>query len=66
MNTIHRTELRKLIDDDAPVIEVLPKEEYDLEHISGAINIPLKSLNAEAVSRLDKAGPVVTYCNGFT
>lgn len=66
MNTIDRTELQKLIADTTPVIEVLPNEEYATEHISGAVNIPLKSLDAETVSRFDKVSPVVTYCNGFT
>ena len=46
----------------AQLIEVLPDKEYAEEHLPGAINIPLKSLNAEAVSDLDRSGPVVVYC----
>ena len=41
--------------------EVLPAEEYRDEHIEGAANIPLKRLNRETTSHLDKARPVIVY-----
>lgn len=65
MKTIDRAEARKLLEDGAQLIEVLPQPEYEMEHILGAVNIPLKELDAEAVSGLDRNRPVVTYCNGF-
>ncbi|MFN2526852.1 MAG: rhodanese-like domain-containing protein [Actinomycetota bacterium] len=55
-------ELQKLIADGAQLVEVLPSGEYEEEHIAGAINIPLKSLNAETARRLDSARPVIVYC----
>ena len=55
-------ELRKLIGDGAQVVEVLPKDEFDEEHIRGAVNIPLKELDAETTAGLDKKNPVVVYC----
>lgn len=44
------------------LVEVLPEQEYAEEHLPGAISIPLKSLDADAVSELDRAQPVVVYC----
>jgi rhodanese-related sulfurtransferase len=56
-------ELRRLLDrGNAQVVEVLPEQEYAEEHLPGALNIPLKSLNADAVSHLDRSRPVVVYC----
>ena len=50
------------MDGGAQLIEVLPADEYDELHLPGAINIPLKELTAEAVSRLDRSRPVIAYC----
>jgi rhodanese-related sulfurtransferase len=44
-------------------VEVLPAAEYTDEHLSGAINLPLKELDATtAAARLDPTRPVVVYC----
>lgn len=43
------------------MVEVLPPPEFESEHIQGAINIPLKSLNEETTSGLDKDRPVIVY-----
>ena len=47
------------------MVEVLPADEYEWMHIAGALNLPLKQLNAETAGRLDRSRPVVTYCNDF-
>lgn len=62
---ITRDDVRRLVDDGATLVEVLPAEEYESEHIAGAINLPLKELNAETVKRLERSRPVVVYCNDF-
>jgi rhodanese-related sulfurtransferase len=54
--------LRALIDDGAQLVEVLPRQEYEEEHLPGAVNIPLKELDADASAALDKGDPVVVYC----
>jgi rhodanese-related sulfurtransferase len=46
----------------AQLVEVLPRREYDEQHLPGAVNIPLKELNAETVLRLDRNHPVIVYC----
>lgn len=44
------------------LIEVLPEKEYAEEHLPGAINIPLKSMNEESARHLDRGAPTVVYC----
>jgi rhodanese-related sulfurtransferase len=46
----------------AQLVEVLPPEEYAEEHLPGAINIPLESIDSEAPGRLDRDRPVIVYC----
>ena len=46
----------------AQLVEVLPKDEYDEEHLPGAIHMPLKSLNASTAATLDRGRPVIVYC----
>ncbi|HLZ94669.1 MAG TPA: rhodanese-like domain-containing protein [Candidatus Dormibacteraeota bacterium] len=63
---IDRAELRRLVEKEAAqVVEVLPPDEYESEHIAGAVNLPLPDLNPESVKRLDPKRPVIAYCNDF-
>jgi rhodanese-related sulfurtransferase len=55
-------ELRRLLDEGAQLVEVLPPEEYADEHLPGAVNIPLKRLDAQSTAKLERARPVVVYC----
>ena len=59
---IDRHRLRELMTSGAQLVEVLPGAEYDEEHLPGAMNIPLKQLDADAVALLDRSKPVVVYC----
>ena len=59
---IDRDELRRLLEKGAQLVEVLAKEEYDEEHLPGAINIPLRKIDAEARERLEPNRPVIVYC----
>jgi rhodanese-related sulfurtransferase len=54
--------LRQLLDEGAELVEVLPPEEYVEEHLPGAINIPLKTLDADTTAGLDKTKAIVVYC----
>jgi rhodanese-related sulfurtransferase len=54
--------LRELVADGAQLVEVLPEAEYREEHLPGAINIPLKQLDATTAQQLDPARAVVVYC----
>ena len=54
--------LKCLLSEGAQLVEVLPAAEYEDEHLPGAINIPLKQLDATTAQRLDRTCPVVVYC----
>ncbi len=59
---IWRDEVQRLIRDEAAqMVEVLAPPEFEGEHIQGAINIPLKSLNEETTRSLDRERPVIVY-----
>jgi rhodanese-related sulfurtransferase len=60
-----REDVQRLAAAGGQVVEVLPREEYDELHIEGAVNIPLKELDARGLQELDPAVAVVTYCNDF-
>lgn len=60
---IDRREVQRLTKQGAQLVEVLPQDEYEDEHLPGAINIPLKTLTRDTTSRLDRNQPVITYCN---
>ena len=53
---------RLLKDRDVQLIEVLPQNEYDEEHLPGSISIPLKSMSADGAADLDESRPAVVYC----
>jgi rhodanese-related sulfurtransferase len=62
ITNIDRAELLRIIEDeDAQVVDVLPDEEYSSAHIPGAVNIPLKRLDATTTSVLSRDKPVVVY-----
>lgn len=63
---IDRDELNRLLDDEqAQLVEVLPPDEYEDEHLPGAINIPLRLLDAQTAERLDRGRPVIVYCYDY-
>jgi rhodanese-related sulfurtransferase len=63
---IDRDELERLLrEEHAQLVEVLPPDEYEDEHLPGAINIPLKTLDAETTRQLDPLRPVIVYCYDY-
>jgi len=63
---IDRDELQRLIrDEQGQLVEVLPPDEYDDEHLPGAINIPLKALDRETTRQLDRIKPLIVYCYDY-
>jgi rhodanese-related sulfurtransferase len=62
---IDRVEVRRLLEQGAQLVEVLPEGDYENEHLPGAMNIPLKKLDVESVQRLRPNGPVIVYCYDF-
>jgi rhodanese-related sulfurtransferase len=62
---VTRARVQRLLTEGAQLVEVLPREQYDELHLTGAVNIPLKELGQRAPRELDRTKPVVTYCNDF-
>jgi rhodanese-related sulfurtransferase len=56
---------RLLVDEDAQLVEVLPEAEFEDEHLPGAINVPLKTLDRERARQLDRERPVIVYCHDY-
>ncbi|MFZ0189992.1 MAG: rhodanese-like domain-containing protein [Streptosporangiaceae bacterium] len=59
---IDREQVRRFMEQDAQIVDVLPAREYGEEHLPGAINLPLRRIEAEASQVLDRSRPVVVYC----
>jgi rhodanese-related sulfurtransferase len=56
-------EVRRLLDEEqAQLVEVLPRAEYEDEHLPGALSLPLKEISPAAAGVLDPARPVIVYC----
>ena len=61
--SVSRDEVQRLIQtEQAQLIEVLPADEYEDEHLPGAINIPLKTLDRKTTGQLDHDRPVIVDC----
>jgi rhodanese-related sulfurtransferase len=64
---IQRDEVHRLRDAGAVVVEVLPREEYEREHIAGALSLPLRELSRSTAERIvGRDRPVVVYCEDVT
>jgi phage shock protein E len=59
---IDRDGVRRLMQQGAQVVDVLPAREYSEDHLPGAINLPLRKIEAEASQVLDPSRPVIVYC----
>ncbi len=57
-----REQVMRLVAEGAQLVEVLPRAEYEEEHIAGALNLPLKELPTRASEVLDASKPVIVYC----
>ena len=60
--SVSRDEVRHLVEAGAQLVEVLPPDEFEDEHLPGAISLPLKSLTAGTSAELDRSRPVIVYC----
>lgn len=63
---IDRDDVQHLLREEAAqLVEVLPPEEYEDEHLPDAINLPLKSIDAKTTGQLDRERPVIVYCYDY-
>ena len=59
---VDREQVRRLMEQGAQLVDVLPAPEYGEDHLPGAINLPLRRIEAEANRVLDPSRPVIVYC----
>ena len=59
---IDRDRVRELVESGAQLVEVLPAEEYEEDHLPAAVNLPLRRLETKEIDRLDPDRPVIVYC----
>jgi rhodanese-related sulfurtransferase len=65
-SAIFRDEVRRLVQEvGSQLVDVLPREEYEDEHLPKAINIPLKELDRQTIARLNRDAPVIVYCHDY-
>jgi rhodanese-related sulfurtransferase len=57
--------VQRLQAEGAAIVEVLPRAEYEREHIAGALSLPLSELTRASADRVlggDKTRPLAVYC----
>ena len=59
---IGREDAQHLVAEGAQLVEVLPKGEFDEQHLPGAIHIPLRKIDSGVGASLVSERPVVVYC----
>jgi rhodanese-related sulfurtransferase/CBS domain-containing protein len=59
---IDRDGVRRLAEQGAQLVEVLPAREYGEDHLPGAISLPLRKLEQQGMEVLDRDRGVVVYC----
>jgi rhodanese-related sulfurtransferase len=59
------SEVKPLLAQGAQLVDVLGEDDFRHDHLPGAINIPLKRLDAKTAAALDRDRPVLVYCNDF-
>jgi rhodanese-related sulfurtransferase len=57
-----REDVQRLVAEGAQLVEVLPREEFDEQHLPGAIHLPLRKIDAGARAALDPERPVIVSC----
>jgi rhodanese-related sulfurtransferase len=59
---VDREGVLRLMEQGAQIIDVLPAREYGEDHLPGAVNLPIRRIEAEARRVLDPGRPIVVYC----
>ena len=63
---IDRREVRRLVDEeDAQLLDVLPRRAFEHARLPGAISAPLTRFREGVLDELDRDHPVIAYCGGF-
>jgi len=58
-------DLQARLERGAQLLDVLPADDFEQDHLPGAINIPIRELNPTTAAKLRKDRPVIVYCYDF-
>ena len=61
---IRREHIQRFVAEGGQLIDVLPREDFEREHIPGAISIPLGRLATES-GQLQRDRAVIVYCHDY-
>lgn len=59
---VTREGVQHLVARGAQLVDVLPADEYERDHLPGAVNLPLRRLETTALDVLEATRPVIVYC----
>lgn len=62
---ISQEEVRRLLEQGAQLVDVLPAKEYEASHLAGATNIPLSKLDRQTATQLRPDRPIIVYCYDY-
>jgi rhodanese-related sulfurtransferase len=63
---IDHDEVQRLTVAGALLFDVRERDDYDAEHLPGAVSLPIKTLDRETTAHLDRDRPAITYCWDWT
>ena len=61
---IGREDVRTLVRRGAQLVDVLPREDYESIHLTGAVSIPLSMISRNTADKLQWDRPVIVYSRG--
>lgn len=59
---VDRKQVQRLVAAGAQLLEVLPTDEFEEEHLPDAISLPFDDFSEGALDVLDPGRPVIVYC----
>jgi rhodanese-related sulfurtransferase len=62
-HTLRRQDADDLLRDNALLLDVRPRPEFEAGHLLGAVNIPIDELN-DHINELPRDRKIITYCRG--
>ena len=62
---VDTAETERLLHAGAQIVEVLPRADYEREHLPGAHSVPLDAMQVDAVAELDRDTTTIVYCYDY-
>ena len=65
LNYVKRIDLNGVLElqnQGAQLVEVLGRQQFQTQHIPGALSLPLSKFKASELAKLHKDRPIIVYC----